>query len=85
MALVEEVNVYAVRIVGCADAGDASEGVGGFTPGAARHGTGVVDYEFGVEFGEEGELIIWVGGHVARDDCIVLCWGVGWWEFIGVI
>lgn len=68
VALVEEVDVDAVGVVGGADAGDGGEGLGGFAPGASGHGAGIVNDEFGVEFGEEGELVVWVGGHVAGDD-----------------
>lgn len=43
IAGVEEVDVDAVFVVGGADGGDGCKGGGGFAPGAAGHGAGVID------------------------------------------
>lgn len=51
---VEEVDVYAVFVVGGADGRDGCQRGAGLAPVAAGHGAGVVDYEDGVEVAEEG-------------------------------
>lgn len=94
VGLVEEVNVDAVAVEGGADRGDGGDGGGGFAPGLAGHGTGIVDEEFGVEGGEEGEGGVRVGGHVTGDYGVVVGRGVsggcvtggrrhgGWWSVV---
>ena len=73
VAGVEEMDVDAVFVMGSADGGDGREGGGGFAPGAASHGTRVVDQEDSVEGGEEGVRIVSRWG----DGC---GWcGVAWW------
>lgn len=92
--LIEEVNVDAVAVEGGADRGDGGDGGGGFAPGLAGHGTRIVDEEFGVEGGEEGEGGVWVRIHVTGDYCVVVRRGVsgrcvagrrshgGWWRVV---
>lgn len=79
VALVQEINVNAIGVEARADGSDGGEGVGNFAPGSAGHAAGVVDEEFGVEGGEEGEFAVWVGGHVACDDGLVSGRGVSGW------
>lgn len=83
VGLVEEVDVDAVAVVLGADRGDGFECVGGLAPGAAGHGTGVIDEEDGVEGGEEGEIgVFGIFDRVAGGGNGRLCdwWGsrVGW-------
>lgn len=79
VALVQEIDVDAIGVEARADRGDSGEGVGDFAPGSAGHAARVVDEEFGVEGGEEGEFAVWVGGHVACDDGFVSGRGVSGW------
>lgn len=53
VAVVEEVDVNAVRVVGCTDRGDGCECCRCFSPASSRHAAAVIDEEDGIELAEK--------------------------------
>lgn len=74
VAMIEEIDVDAVGIVGGADGRDGTESCCGFAPASACHAAAVVDEEDGIELGEEGVGRITRRLHGTRDDCRVGGW-----------